>query len=349
MAGQELVKQDAERINIACRSGGLAPSLLRAGIIWSHQSSGDRHGIAGRLARLGRKYLRNAEVEKLDRSIGPDQDVARLDVAMNDALLVGVLESATDFEENRQTVVRGEPSFDGRYASAWLHDLAGRDPTDRSVAGEKLRLGGSESVPVLTYVLTADAPPEARWRAADVLGQIGVAARPAGPALVAALQDPDPTVRGVVARALEKLAPEVPGAVPALIERFPEVDVFHASRMFIDEEDRPISEVHAARDSFSLVDFETGSPVKHPLCWRLDLALELGGFDESLDPIGIDDYDFPWTMAEAGARFMAIEDCLYLVRDHRDGFRLTTHVPRSVHVRALRQIMRKHGVERARI
>ena len=76
--------------------------------------------------------------------------------------------------------VRGEPSFGGRYASAWLHDLAGRDPTDRSVAGEKLRLGGSESVPVLTYVLTADAPPEARWRAADVLGQIGVAARPAG-------------------------------------------------------------------------------------------------------------------------------------------------------------------------
>ena len=65
-------------------------------------------------------------------------------------------------------------------------------------------------------------------------GPLGVAARPAGSALVAALQDPDPTVRGVVARALEKLAPEVPGAVPALIERFPEVDAVRAVARFRD-------------------------------------------------------------------------------------------------------------------
>ena len=65
--------------------------------------------------------------------------------------------------------------------------------------------------------------------------------------------------------------------------------------------------------------------------------------------IGVDDYDFPWSLAEAGARFMAVPECLYLVRDHRDGFRLTTHVPRSVQVRALRRIMRKHGVGRARV
>jgi GT2 family glycosyltransferase len=71
--------------------------------------------------------------------------------------------------------------------------------------------------------------------------------------------------------------------------------------------------------------------------------------DESLDPIGIDDYDFPWRMAEAGVRFMAISDCLYLWRDHRESFRLTTHVPRNAQVRTLRRIMRKHGVRRARV
>lgn len=144
-------------------------------------------------------------------------------------------------------------------------------------------------------------------------------------------------------------APAAVEVLMSFIERFPEVDVFHASRMFIDEQDRAISEVQRARDTFTLADFQNGSPVKHPLCWRRERALGLGGLDESLDSIGIDDYDFPWSLADAGARFMAIPDCLYLVRDHRDGFRLTTHVPRSVHVRALRRIMRKHGVGRAQV
>jgi len=132
------------------------------------------------------------------------------------------------------------------------------------------------------------------------------------------------------------------------IERFRDVDLFHGSRQLINEEGRPISEVYSARESFTLADFEIESPVKHPMCWRRDLALELGGFDESLEPHGVDDYDFPWSLADAGARFMAVPDCLYLVRDHRDGFRLTTHVPRNVQLRTLRRIMGKHGVEIAR-
>lgn len=144
-------------------------------------------------------------------------------------------------------------------------------------------------------------------------------------------------------------APRAIEVLTSFIERFPDVDVFHASRMFIDEQDRPISDVQRAREAFTLADFENGSPVKHPLCWRRDRAFSLGGLDTSLDPIGIDDYDFPWSLAEAGARFMAVPDCLYLVRDHRDAFRLTTHVPLSIHVRALRRIMRKHGVPKTRV
>jgi glycosyltransferase involved in cell wall biosynthesis len=144
-------------------------------------------------------------------------------------------------------------------------------------------------------------------------------------------------------------APNAVEVLTSFIERFPEVDFFHTSRAAVDEHGRPIGPIYHPQAKFTLEDFHRGSPVKHLLCWRRDPALAIGGMDESLDPIGIDDYDFPWRMAEAGVRFMAISDCLYLWRDHRESFRLTTHVPRNAQVRTLRRIMRKHGVRRARV
>jgi glycosyltransferase involved in cell wall biosynthesis len=143
-----------------------------------------------------------------------------------------------------------------------------------------------------------------------------------------------------------------PAAVEVLadhIERLPQVDFFHSSRVIVDGEDQPISRVYRAREAFTLEDFMRGSPVKHLLCWRRATALEIGGLDETLNSVGPDDYDFPWSMAEAGARFMAIPDCLYLYRDHRDSFRLTTHLPLTTHVRELRRILEKHGVDQVRI
>ena len=124
----------------------------------------------------------------------------------------------------------------------------------------------------------------------------------------------------------------------------PEVDFFHSSRRVVDENTRPISSVHRSRQSFTLGDFARGSPVKHLLCWRRAKALSIGGLDESLNSVGPDDYDFPWTMAERGARFRAVPECLYVYRDHRDCYRLTTHLPLSVHTRGADRIMRKHGV-----
>ncbi len=123
-----------------------------------------------------------------------------------------------------------------------------------------------------------------------------------------------------------------------------DVDFFHSSRQVIDAEGTPISSVHRSRGSFSLDDFKRASPVKHLLCWRRSTALAIGGLDETLNSVGPDDYDFPWTMAERGARFQAIPDCLYYYRDHRDCYRLTTHLPMSVHVRECDRIMRKHRV-----
>jgi GT2 family glycosyltransferase len=134
----------------------------------------------------------------------------------------------------------------------------------------------------------------------------------------------------------------------AAIERSPGVDFFHTSRMTVDEHDRPLTAVRPARPTFSIDEFVDRSPVKHLLCWRRDTALAIGGLDEE-GIIGADDWDFPWRMAEAGARFQAIPEGLYLYRDHRESFRLTTHVARRTQVRDIRRVLRKHGVDRRRI
>ncbi len=131
------------------------------------------------------------------------------------------------------------------------------------------------------------------------------------------------------------------------IAAHPEVDFFHSSRRVIDEHDRPISAVYPARASIRGEDFLRGSPVKHLLCWRRQLGLAVGGIDESLDSVGPDDHDFPWVMAEHGARFRAVPECLYLYRDHREGFRLTTHLPLDHHERELTRILTKHRVPQA--
>jgi glycosyltransferase involved in cell wall biosynthesis len=132
------------------------------------------------------------------------------------------------------------------------------------------------------------------------------------------------------------------------IERYPDVDFFHSGRVFVDGDDRAVSSGYPPAASFTLDDFVRNSPVRHLLCWRREKGLEIGGIDETIDNVGPDDYDFPWSMAEHGARFMAVPEFLYVVRDHRDSFRLTTHLPRSTHTRELRRILRKHGVGRLR-
>ena len=139
-------------------------------------------------------------------------------------------------------------------------------------------------------------------------------------------------------------ASEAVAVLRRAIRKKTKTDFFHSSRIIIDETDRPISSVHYSKKSFRLKDFENSSPVKHLLCWRRKMGLAVGGIDESHSH-GPDDYDFPWTMAEAGARFYAIQEPLYLYRDHRALYRLTTHIPLSNQKWALRKILQKHRIE----
>jgi len=138
-----------------------------------------------------------------------------------------------------------------------------------------------------------------------------------------------------------------PAAVEVLtqhIRSHPEADFLHSSRRIIDARGAEVGPVQRSREDVRAEHFGPTSPVKHLLCWRRSMALAAGGMDETLNSVGADDFDFPWLMAEQGAVFHAVPDCLYLYRQHRSCYRLTTHLPRSVHARELRRILRKHGV-----
>jgi HEAT repeat protein len=126
----------------------------------------------------------------------------------------------------------GEPFFQGRAATAWRKDLRDPDEVRRTAAQKALADGKGEAVPVCAWLLKHAAEPEVRWRAADALNQMGKDAAAAGPDLVTALSDPDALVRDVAAQAVGKLAPDVPGAVPALVKLFPDKTAVRAVSNF---------------------------------------------------------------------------------------------------------------------
>ena len=128
------------------------------------------------------------------------------------------------------------------------------------------------------------------------------------------------------------------------ILRYPEVDYFHSSRIHIDESGNLLGRVFPAREVVSSADFKDRGPVKPLHCWKIQSALAIGGMDESLGLHGADDYDFSWSMFEAGFVFKAVPECLYYPRDHREHYRLTTHVPLDVQLQELKKIWKKHGL-----
>lgn len=87
--------------------------------------------------------------------------------------------------ESQATPAPGEPSFQGRPLSAWVADLRAPAPYTRAAA-------------------------------AYALASLGPAAKPAVPALIAALGDEMPTVRFPVAYALGEIGAAAAEAVPAL-------------------------------------------------------------------------------------------------------------------------------------
>lgn len=140
-----------------------------------------------------------------------------------------------------------------------------------------------------------------------------------------------------------------PDAVETLLSyrrRYRDVDFFYSGRRCIDASGKHVGRVYPSKKRFTIDHFKRGSPVKHLLCWRRGLAIEIGGIDEALSLHGADDYDFPWSMAEASAKFRAIKTCLYEYREHRGGGRLTTDTPLDVQIQTLERMFAKHKVSR---
>ena len=125
---EQPVEHDAERVDV--RSGGdpLAADLLGAGVV-RREGVMPRLGQARRRGAVGGEQRGDAEVEQLGVTGGGDQDVGRLDVAVDHQALVGIRERGAHLLHQSDAGadagrVRLAPRVD-RLAVDQLHDQVG--------------------------------------------------------------------------------------------------------------------------------------------------------------------------------------------------------------------------------
>ena len=104
LAGNHFVENRAERKQVGALVGNFPANLLGRHVAGRahHEASIrdylDGGGISGRVGLFGLSQLGQAEVENLRASVFRDEDVFRLQVAMNDAFVMGGRESARDLQ-----------------------------------------------------------------------------------------------------------------------------------------------------------------------------------------------------------------------------------------------------------
>ncbi len=129
---EHFVQDCAETEDIGAVINGLAPHLFRGHVAHrAHHRA--RVRVAGHGRRIGvvsrpggRSLPRQAEVEDLDATVLRDEDVVRLEVPMDDPLVVGGREAAGDLQRIFDGLARGERSSGQaraeRLAIEQLHD-----------------------------------------------------------------------------------------------------------------------------------------------------------------------------------------------------------------------------------
>jgi serine/threonine-protein kinase len=120
------------------------------------------------------------------------------------------------------------PSGPPAHVRALIDSLDGGNTEAAWRAAESLGNLGGEARPAVPALIAAlgHRSEVVRWRSAEALGRIGPGAKAAVPALTEALSDRDALVRTEAAKALGQLGPAASGAVPALAESLRQSDVY---------------------------------------------------------------------------------------------------------------------------
>jgi HEAT repeat protein len=157
----------------------------------------------------------------------------RVAIAVGVAVIGGGIAFALfDPSARVQGWIGGEPFFQGRSATAWRHDL-NQEEVPATAAKDALAAGKADATPMCTWLLEHAPEATVRGRAADAIRAMGADGAPAGAALLKALDDPDPIVRGIVLQAIDGLVPNLPpDAVPRLISLFPNIEAIRAVAKF---------------------------------------------------------------------------------------------------------------------
>ena len=120
VAGRHLIEHDAERIQVAARVGIEPLRLLGRNIV--HRADGLAAALLADIFQRG-----DTEIRHLDHVVIRDHDVLRLDVAVNDAVRMRVLERFCDLRGIAQRLLRAEhaalrEALLERHALDELHD-----------------------------------------------------------------------------------------------------------------------------------------------------------------------------------------------------------------------------------
>ena len=163
-AGQHLVEDDPDRVQVRAGVDGLALRLLGRQVL-----RGAHH--RARLGHVRRAGARDAEVGDLDAALLVDHHVVRLDVAVDDPALVGVAGGAQDLQHDVDRRLR-------RRRAALADDVLERAPADqlhRDVVGAVplAAVEDADDAGVLQARRAGRLAPEALDER-DVLGQVAV-------------------------------------------------------------------------------------------------------------------------------------------------------------------------------
>jgi hypothetical protein len=135
-----VVERRAERVDVGAAVDVLLPLGLLGGDVVGRAQHRAGHGLERDAGVL--EVLRESEVEDLREAVLRDDDVGRLDVAVDDALVVGVLEALRGLRDDVDGLVDGQlllvrEDHVERLALAVLHGvvvvaqvLAGREGAD---------------------------------------------------------------------------------------------------------------------------------------------------------------------------------------------------------------------------